>query len=70
MACQQTAARLAGLLYLLIFAELTSLPGEKPLGNGWVLGHGPGEGGIGRISKEADELGKAQGGCLSVIRVE
>ena len=59
-----------GLLYLLIFAELTSLPGEKPLGNGWVLGHGSGEGGIGWISEEADELGKAQGRCLSVVRVE
>jgi len=26
--------RQEGLQYLLIFAELTSLPGEKPLGNG------------------------------------
>src|SRR6266487_6685883 len=53
---------------LLIIAELTSLPVEKPLGNGWVLGYGPGECGIGRISEEADELGKAQGGCLSIVR--
>src|SRR5579859_5101397 len=41
--------RQEGLLYLLIIAELTSLPGEKPLGNGWVLGHGPAEGAIGRM---------------------
>src|SRR5713101_4096384 len=56
--------------YLLIIAELTYLPGEKPLGNAWVLGHGPGQCSIGCISEEADELGKAQGGCLSVVRVE
>src|SRR5690348_8514719 len=37
---------------LLIITKLTSLPREKPLGNGWVLGHSSGEGGIGRIGNE------------------
>jgi hypothetical protein len=32
--------RQEGLLDLFISAELTPLPGEQPLGNGWVLDHG------------------------------
>ncbi len=59
-----------GLQHLLISAELTSLPLEKPLGNGWVLDHGPAEGGIGWISEKVNELWKAQSRWLSKVRVE
>src|SRR6266496_4626456 len=45
-------------------AELFPLPSEEPLGHIRFLSHSPGQGCMGRVGKESNELGEAQGWCI------
>src|SRR5437773_8719854 len=51
-------------------AELFPLPSEEPLGHIRFLSHSPGQGCMGRVGKESNELGEAQGWCLGIVGVE
>src|SRR6266516_7593891 len=48
-------------------AELFPLPSEEPLGHIRFLSHSSGQGCMGRVGKESNELGEAQGWCIGIV---